>query len=353
MRPPHEHNPVQAGTFIAALAAIAFGVTTPLIKRLGAPVQPFTTASLLYAGASIASVVAGGSRAETPLPVAQIPRLVLVALLGAVFAPVCLAWGLQHTDAVAASLLLNFEAVFTVLLARAFFAEPIGKRMTLALAAMATGGALLVTGGRAPGDGTVFRLGAIAVIAASLGWASDNALTRPLSDFDPARVVFWKASLGAALSAAVAALMHESWPHAANALGLAACGTIGYGVSLRLYLLAQRRIGAARTGSIFAVAPFVGAVVAWLMGDRAGGWVDLGAGGLFVAAVYLHMTERHRHAHRHDAVEHEHSHRHDDGHHTHLHEPAVTTEHSHWHRHEPLEHEHLHGLDIHHRHRHD
>jgi drug/metabolite transporter (DMT)-like permease len=352
MRPRHEHNPIRAGTLIVALAALAFGVTTPLIKRLGAGVQPFTTAALLYAGASIASA-AGGSRSETPLALAQIPRLVLVALLGAVMAPVCLAWGLQHTGAVAASLLLNFEAVFTVLLARAFFAEPIGKRVTLALAAMAIGGALLVTGGRAPGDAMVFRLGAMAVIAASLGWASDNALTRPLSDFDPARVVFWKASLGAVLSAVMATLMHESWPHAAIALGLAACGTIGYGVSLRLYLLAQRRIGAARTGSIFAVAPFVGAVVAWLMGDRAGGWVDLAAGGLFVAAVYLHMSERHRHVHRHEAVEHEHSHRHDDGHHTHSHEPAVTTEHSHWHRHEPLEHDHLHGLDIHHRHRHD
>jgi len=34
-----------------------------------------------------------------------------------VFAPVCLTWGLQRSDALSASLLLNFEAVFTVLLA--------------------------------------------------------------------------------------------------------------------------------------------------------------------------------------------------------------------------------------------
>ena len=36
-------NPVFAGTLLAALAAMAFGVTTPFIQRLGEDVGPFTT----------------------------------------------------------------------------------------------------------------------------------------------------------------------------------------------------------------------------------------------------------------------------------------------------------------------
>jgi drug/metabolite transporter (DMT)-like permease len=344
-------DPMAAGALLALLAAVAFGLTTPLIKRFGEFLGPFMTAALLYGGASIASV-AGSSSAEAPLRRAHVPRLLLVALLGAVVAPVCLAWGLQRTSATAASLLLNFEAVFTVLLARAFYAEPIGKRVALAVAAMVAGGALLVADGAARGSGAV-GVGAVAVLAASFGWASDNTLTRPLSDLDPSRVVFWKAGAGAALSLSVAAAMREPLPSAGAAIALAACGAVGYGASLRLYLLAQRKIGAARTGSIFAIAPFVGAVVAWIMGDRPGGGVELAAGALFGAAVYLHLTEKHGHHHRHEGMEHEHAHRHDDGHHEHAHPSPVAGEHSHPHWHDATEHDHPHGVDQHHRHSHE
>ena len=347
----HQGNPVVAGALVAVLAAIAFGVTTPLIKHFGQGAGPFTTAALLYLGAAGASFV-GRSRGEAPIRRAHLPRLLAVALLGAVLAPVSLAWGLQHTSATAASLLLNFEAVFTVLLARAFYAEPIGRRVLLAVAAMVVGGALLVSGGRTVGGG-MGGIGALAVLGASLGWASDNTLTRPLSDLDPSRVVLWKASLGTAFSAGLATLVREATPHPNAAFALVGCGAVGYGASLRLYLLAQRRIGAARTGSIFAIAPFVGALVAWAMGDRAGGGAELAAGGLFVAAVYLHLTEKHRHAHRHDALVHEHAHCHDDAHHTHSHEPPIAGEHSHIHRHESMDHDHPHGMDLHHRHRHE
>jgi drug/metabolite transporter (DMT)-like permease len=347
-----EQNPMLTGALVAVLAAVAFGVTTPLIKRFGEAVGPFATAALLYAGAAGASFT-GPSSGEALVQSAHRSRLFGVALLGEVLAPATLAWGLQHTSATTASLLLNFEAVFTVLLARAFYAEPIGRRVMLAVVVMVLAGALLVTHGRAALSRGEAGIGALAVLVASLGWAFDNTLTRPLSDLDPASVVLWKASLGAALSTGMAALMHERMPRTGAALALVACGAVGYGASLRLYLLAQRRVGAARTGSIFAVAPFVGAVGAWIMGDRGGDGIELVAGALFVTAIYLHLTEKHRHAHEHEAVEHEHGHLHDDGHHLHFHQPPVAGEHRHWHRHEPIAHDHPHGIDLHHRHGHE
>jgi drug/metabolite transporter (DMT)-like permease len=277
--------------------------------------------------------------------------LLAVALLGAVVAPVCLAWGLQRTSATSASLLLNCEGVFTVLLAWLSFGEPIGKRVALAVALMVAGGALLMTNGRGFATGGA-GLGLFAVLVASLGWASDNTLTRPLADLDPTSVVLGKGILGAALSLAVAALLREQTPRVLDAVALTGCGAVGYGASLRLYLMAQRRMGAARTGSIFAVAPFIGAAVAWTMGDRSGGWATLGAGALFGVAVYLHLTERHRHVHVHDAIEHEHAHRHDDEHHDHSHEVYPSGAHTHWHHHAPQTHQHPHAPDMHHRHRH-
>ena len=82
-------------------------------------------------------------------------------------------------------------------------------------------------------------------------------------------------------------------PGAAAALGLLAVGATGYGLSLRLYLLAQRAFGAARTGSVFAFAPFVGAAHAVALGDRAPGWLMALGGGLMLAGVVLHLAESH------------------------------------------------------------
>ncbi len=344
-------NPIRVGAWLAVLAAVSFGVTAPLLKIAGAGAGPFITAALLYLGAAIVSLVGSRSPEHEASPRAShAPRLLLVALLGAVVAPTLLAWGLQRTAATTASLLLNLEAIFTVFLGWAFYREAIGKQVALAILLVAGGSALLVLG--AAGGGGTTWLGSLAIAGATLGWAFDNTLTRPLSDLDPRKVVFAKAGVGALLSLLASLLLRESRPTLPRAFALLACGAVGYGLSLRFYLLAQRRLGAGRTGSIFAIGPFVGVVVAWSIGERGMTWTTAVAGVLFATGIYLHVTERHRHLHRHRPMDHEHAHRHDDGHHDHAHTPAVLGEHSHAHRHEAGEHAHDHGPDLHHQHRH-
>ncbi len=350
-RSPSSSSPIRAGVGLAVLAAVSFGITAPLVKLAGAGAGPFVTAALLYLGAAGVSLV--GSRApsrEPPPRAGHAPRLLLVAVIGAVIAPTLLAWGLQRTSATTASLLLNLEAIFTVVLGWVIFREAMGARVIGAVALVAGGSALLVTGN--DGAGQTSTLGALAVAIATLGWALDNTLTRPLSDLDPRRVVLAKAGIGAALSFTTSRVLHEASPTATHALALLACGAVGYGLSLRFYLLAQRHLGAGRTGSIFALGPFVGVLVAWSFGDRHLGVATGLAGLLFAAGIYLHASERHRHRHRHAAMEHEHAHRHDDDHHDHRHDPPFEGEHSHSHRHEASEHAHEHGPDLHHQHEH-
>ncbi len=161
-----------------------------------------------------------------------------------------------------------------------------------------------------------------------------------------------KALLGATTTMLLAVLFGEPLPAVGTALALFAIGATGYGLSLRLYLLAQRAFGAARTGSVFAFAPFIGATLAVVLGDRsASGLMALGSV-LMLAGVVLHLAESHAHEHEHEALEHEHAHRHDDGHHEHAHDDMPLGEHSHWHRHEPKRHAHPHVPDVHHAHRH-
>lgn len=344
--------PIARGTAVALAAAGLFGVTAPFVKEVGRDVGPFATAALLYAGATLGAGWPRRRDEEPAVRPAHARRLALVALLGACAAPAALAWGLQHAGALAASLLLNLEAVFTVLLARALYREPVGTRVVAASTLMVAGGALLaLRGASAVGGATL--LGLVSVAAATLGWALDNTLTRPLADLDPRAVVFWKALVGAAMSAATALATRDPWPSAASTAALLACGAVGYGLSLRLYLRAQRILGAGRTGSLFAFGPFVGAVLAFALGDRSGGAFVGAAAACFLAAVWLHATEQHDHRHRHGPTQHEHAHEHDDGHHGHRHTTPVTGPHSHMHEHEPTEHGHPHGADVHHRHEHD
>ncbi|MDP1165832.1 EamA family transporter, partial [Klebsiella pneumoniae] len=80
-------------------------------------------------------------------------------------------------------------------------------------------------------------------------------------------------------------------------------------LSLRFYLLAQRAFGAARTGSVFAFAPFIGALAALALGDRSGSMAMAVGGALMLAGVALHLAESHAHEHMHEALDHEHAHR--------------------------------------------
>jgi drug/metabolite transporter (DMT)-like permease len=338
-----------SGGALALGAAFAFGATTPLVQRCGHGVGPFTTAALLYIGSALFAAIPAGTRGDA-LRRSDVPRLLTVSALGALIAPIALAWGLQRTSGVVASLLLNLEVLFTVLLARLLWSERIGGRVAAALMLTLAGGALLVFDGRSMSVEAGW--GAFAIVGATLAWAGDGVIGRPLAERDPSQVVLVKGAVGAVVSFTLSRATREALPAWGVVVALLACGAIGYGASLRLYLRAQRAVGAARTGTVFAAAPFIGASVAWAMGERAGGAATVAAALLCALGVALQLTEHHAHGHTHDAVDHAHPHRHDDGHHDHVHEGPVEGEHSHAHRHECVTHEHPHGEDAHHRHEH-
>jgi hypothetical protein len=161
-----------------------------------------------------------------------------------------------------------------------------------------------------------------------------------------------KGLFAGAVSVALALSYGAHWPSSALLLRAGLLGFVSYGLSLTLFVLALRRLGTARTGAYFSVAPFVGAVLAVALGAPLTG--SLWVAGLFMAAgVWLHLNERHSHRHRHLPTEHDHSHIHDE-HHQHAHPGDWRGEepHSHVHVHEALEHTHPHFPDAHHRHEH-
>ncbi|MCR6478408.1 DMT family transporter [Variovorax sp. ZS18.2.2] len=343
--------PAVRGGLLALLAAALFGISTPLVQHFGKGLGALTTAALLYAGAAAVGF-ASRQRVEREARMvrADLPRLSLMAAFGAILGPVGLAWGLQHTSGTSASLMLTLEALFTALLARLLYQETMERRVWLAMLCLLAGGvALVLDQGR--GGGTQLW-GMLAVLVATAAWGMDNTLSRALAERDPGQVVLGKAAMGAAATALLAWLFGERPPALTAAMVLFAVGASGYGLSLRFYLLAQRAFGAARTGSVFAFAPFIGAAFAIALGDRSGTWA-MAVGGIFMMlGVALHLVESHGHEHAHERMEHEHAHRHDDGHHDHTHDVLPVGSHSHSHVHELIRHAHAHVPDSHHRHIH-
>jgi drug/metabolite transporter (DMT)-like permease len=356
-------NPALRGGLLALLAATLFGLSTPLVQRFGQGLGAFSTAALLYAGAAFVALwMRQPVEFEAKLKRSDLPRLLAMAGFGAVIGPVALAWGLQRTSGASASLMLTLEALFTVVLAWRLYGESMDKRVATAMLLLLAGGIALVAEkgltasvqGNAHGNAQL--LGLLAVLAATAAWGLDNTLSRGVANRDPAQVVIVKSTLGASASTLLAILFSEPLPGLDAAVALLAVGALGYGLSLRFYLLAQRAFGAARTGSVFAFAPFIGAMGAFAFGDRSIGWIMLAAGVLMLAGVALHLMESHSHLHTHEVLEHEHTHSHDpkqaDGHHLHTHDTMPLGPHSHPHKHEPTQHTHPHVPDAHHGHVH-
>lgn len=344
----------------ALLAAVLFGLSTPFAKRLLGEVDPVLLAGVLYLGSGL-GLHAWRLVARAVLPEAEETRpgftreewpwLIGAIAVGGVLAPILLLYGLRATPAATASLLLNLEGVFTALLAAALFGEHLGRRIALGLAFIVGGGVLL---SYTPGAAFSASPGALAVAGACLAWALDNNLTRRIATADAVRLAAIKGLAAGAVNTTLAFAIGATLPGMPSLLGGLAVGALGYGASLALFVLALRGLGAARTSGYFSTAPFVGAVVAVVWLDEPVGARFLLAAGLMALGVWLHLSERHEHVHRHEALEHDHPHRHDDGHHDHAHDFPWDgrTPHAHPHRHEPMTHSHPHYPDAHHRHRH-
>lgn len=351
MRPAHIRS--VAG---ALAAAALFGASTPAAKLLGADLNPFALAGLLYSGSGLGLLAWMGVRRLSGRNVAlgisnaDLPWLAGAVLAGGIAAPALLMFGLAASRAMLASLLLNLESVFTALIAWFVFRENFDRRIALGMALITAGGIVLSL---MPGNFGNVDTAAMLIAAACLFWAIDNNLTRRISAGDPIAIAAIKGCVAGAVNLGLAEMTGVMWPSAGTVAAALGVGFAGYGLSLVLFVVALRDLGAARTGAYFSTAPFVGVALAiGVLGEPAGAtfWV---AAALMGGGVWLHVSERHEHPHTHEPMEHAHAHTHDE-HHRHTHDSGWdgAEPHTHEHRHTPLTHRHPHYPDIHHRHQH-
>jgi drug/metabolite transporter (DMT)-like permease len=344
------------GITAALAAALLFGASTPFAKQLLHDISPMLLAGLLYLGSGIGLSTARLVR-DRGWPAPSLTRsgwvwLLLAIGFGGVLGPLLLMSGLARTSAASASLLLNLEAVFTALLAWIVFRENTDRRVVLGMTLIVAGAVVLA--GRSVPHPTALGWGAPLVALACLCWALDNNLTRKVAAADAVFLAGLKGLAAGVVNTALALSLGARLPTPAGVAESMAVGLLGYGVSLVMFVLALRDLGAARTSAYFSTAPFMGAVIAVLaFGEHPAPTFWL-ATLLMGAGVWLHLRERHEHVHTHPPVLHTHRHVHDEDHaHSHGGDWSGQEPHTHEHAHALLTHSHPHYPDMDHRHAHD
>ena len=252
----------------ALLAAALYAVNAPLSKLLLRSVSATMMAALLYLGACLGMLVisvitgkTGSAAKEEHLSKKDLPFIAAMILLD-IAAPIFLMLGLKSTSAANASLLNNFEIAATSLFALVLFHETVSRRLWLAIALVSISSVILSFEGW---QSLRFSSGSLLVLLACICWGLENNCTRVLSKKNPMEIVVFK-GLGAGSGALLIALgLGESFPDLIYTAGALMLGFVAYGLSIFFYVLAQRELGAAKTSTYYAVAPFIGAAISLLV----------------------------------------------------------------------------------------
>jgi drug/metabolite transporter (DMT)-like permease len=340
--------------FYAVLAALCYGISTPVSKLLLNNVPPVFIAGLVYIGAGLGMLSINLfrnrniPRKEAKITIKELPYTITMVLLD-VLAPIFLMIGLSLSTPAAASLLNNFEIAATSAIAFIVFRESVGKRTWIAITFITIACIILSV----DDFSTVkFSTGSLFVLLACVCWGFENNCTSRLSLKDPLEIVIIK-GIGSGFTSLIIAFVVKQYNFEIKYILITLLlGFVAYGLSVYFYIYAQRNLGAARTSAYYALAPFIGAGLSFIIFRKLPSVSYLTALGIMIIGVYFTAFEKHRHLHKHQYIEHEHRHNHKDGHHNHTHEIESKGEHSHLHIHTYTEHDHSHTPDLHHFHEH-
>lgn len=258
--------------FFAVLAAALYAVSMPLSKILLRHVSPMMMAAFLYIGAGTGMLLFSLIRPhirltdrENRLDRKDLPYTLAMVSLD-IAAPILLMFGLKTTAAANASLLNNFEIVATAVIALLLFHEQVSRRLWFAII-LVTVACMLLTIDDA--SSLSFSTGSLLVLAACICWGLENNCTRCISNKDPMEIVTIKGFGSGFGSLCIALCVGETFPQWQYVPSVMILGFVAYGMSIYFYTYAQRTIGAAKTSTFYAVAPFIGMLLSFaILGEN-------------------------------------------------------------------------------------
>ncbi len=250
----------------AIAAAVFYALNVPCSKLLLSNISPVLMAGLLYIGAGLGIGFLYLFKIKKEDKALRLCKSDLPFTLGMIvldiIAPIFLMLGIKYGSSANASLLGNFEIVATSIIALIIFKEKVSWRLWLAIFFITLSSIILSFEGSRGFD---FSLGSIFVICATVCWGLENNCTRRLSSKSTYQIVTIKglcSGLGSVLVALITGELTFDLKYIPFALLL---GFVAYGLSIFTYIRAQKDLGAAKTSAFYAIAPFIGAFLAFVL----------------------------------------------------------------------------------------
>ena len=324
---------------MALLAATFYAINTPFSKILLEKVTPTFMASFLYLGAGIGVGIMYLLNSKKEKKIEKLSKTDLPYTVGMIvldiLAPIFLMIGINIGSASNASLFGNFEIVATTLIAILIFKEVVTSRLWIAIGFITFSSIVLSF----EGSGSFkFSVGSLFVILATCCWGLENNCTRMISDKSTYEIVILKGIFSGTGSFIIAIILGERIPDIKYIFISMLLGFVAYGLSIFLYIRAQRELGAAKTSAYYAIAPFIGTFLSFAVdGDRLSEVYFIGLIFMIIGSVivvYDTMLKNHIHNHIHTIV-----HTHNGSTHKHI------IKHEHTHSHSGSEEKHCHNHD--------
>lgn len=254
----------------ALLAAVLFAISTPLSKKLMENIPPTFMAAFLYLGAGVGvgiMYIFNYKKEDKSLKLDKSDFKYTIAMIGLdILAPLLLMIGIKLGSASNASLLENFEIVATSLIALFIFEEKISHKLWIAIFFIIISSFILTFNGKTSLD---FSIGSIFVLLATISWGLENNCTKKISEKSTYQIVTLKGIFSGLGSLFIGLLLKEKIINYKYIFLAMILGFVAYGLSIFLYVRAQRDLGAAKTSAYYSVAPFVGAFLAFIInGER-------------------------------------------------------------------------------------
>ena len=322
------NHKIKIGAVILAfLAAVFYAINTPVSKFLLNNVTPTFMAAFLYLGAGVGVGIMYLFHIKKEEKAERLTKQDLPYTIGMIVldiaAPIFLMIGIKMGTASNASLLGNFEIVVTTLMALLIFKEQVSGKLWIAIGFITLSSIVLSF----EGSGSFqFSIGSLFVILATCCWGLENNCTRKISDKSTYEIVLLKGIFSGGGSFTIAMVLGEKIPEMIYIAIVMLLGFVAYGLSIFLYIRAQRNLGAAKTSAYYAVAPFIGSFLAFVVnGEKLAVEYFIGLALMLVGTVFVvydTMIKHHLHGHTHTIV-----HTHNGVTHTHM----ITHEHEHNH----------------------
>lgn len=255
-------------TLLAVSAAALYAISSPISKILLNEIPATMMAALLYLGAGIGMSViglyrlrTGKSKNELKLTTKDLPFTVGMVVLD-IAAPIFLMLGLTLTVPANVSLLNNFEIVATSFIAFFIFKEAIAKRIWIGISLITVASMILSFEDI---SSLSFSFGSLFVLLSCICWGFENNCTRNLSSKDPLQVVIIKGFGSGLGSLLISIILKKTSTNVVYILFALLLGFISYGLSIYFYVYAQRELGAAKTSAYYAISPFIGVALSFVI----------------------------------------------------------------------------------------